>query len=97
LLFLFYIRWGDAPVHSIAAALMLKKDEVHWFYDHGYFHNPFGQCPREPEWVANEKCLCDPNNEERAFGKFLPGHWPRRLCCAVPRAEIIVNYYETLS
>jgi alpha 1,2-mannosyltransferase len=59
-------RWGDAPVHSIAAALLLRKDEVHWFYDHGYFHNPFRQCPREPAWVADEKCLCDP---EDSFGK----------------------------
>ncbi|KAG2178701.1 hypothetical protein INT44_001854 [Umbelopsis vinacea] len=58
----FYERWGDAPVHSIAAALLLKKDEVHWFYDHGYFHNPFHQCPREPAWVADEKCLCNPED-----------------------------------
>ncbi|KAL0095802.1 glycosyltransferase family 15 protein [Phycomyces blakesleeanus] len=56
----FYERWGDAPVHSIAAALMLKKSEVHWFYDIGYFHNPYSQCPREPAWLAAEKCSCDP-------------------------------------
>ncbi|KAI8384343.1 nucleotide-diphospho-sugar transferase [Radiomyces spectabilis] len=56
----FYERWGDAPVHSIAAALMLRKSEVHWFYDVGYFHNPYYQCPREPAWVAAEKCSCDP-------------------------------------
>ncbi|KAL1932323.1 hypothetical protein VTP01DRAFT_9379 [Rhizomucor pusillus] len=57
----FYERWGDAPVHSIAAALMLKRSEVHWFYDIGYFHNPWSQCPREPEWIAVEKCSCDPD------------------------------------
>ncbi|ORY99935.1 nucleotide-diphospho-sugar transferase [Syncephalastrum racemosum] len=57
----FYERWGDAPVHSIAAAIMLKKSEVHWFYDMGYFHNPWSQCPREPSWMPEEKCSCNPD------------------------------------
>ncbi|KAI8886579.1 glycosyltransferase family 15 protein [Backusella circina FSU 941] len=56
----FYERWGDAPVHSIAAAMMLKKSEVHFFYDMGYFHNPFSQCPSEPGWLPAEKCNCNP-------------------------------------
>ncbi|KAK4057254.1 hypothetical protein OIO90_001751 [Microbotryomycetes sp. JL221] len=49
-----YERWGDAPVHSIAASLFLSKDEIHWFggagrqpgYGIGYWHNPFGHCPK---------------------------------------------------
>jgi len=28
-----YERWGDAPVHSIAAALFLKPEEIHWFHE----------------------------------------------------------------
>lgn len=32
------IRWGDAPVHSIAAAMLLRKDEFHFFNDIGYRH-----------------------------------------------------------
>jgi alpha 1,2-mannosyltransferase len=43
----YYERWGDAPVHSLAAALLLKKNEVHYFHDIGYFHNPYGHCPVE--------------------------------------------------
>ena len=31
----FYERWGDAPVHSIAAALFLKPEEMHFFQDIG--------------------------------------------------------------
>ncbi|KAI8378256.1 nucleotide-diphospho-sugar transferase [Choanephora cucurbitarum] len=58
----FYERWGDAPVHSIAAALMLKKSEVHFFYDIGYYHNPFKNCPNEPRWLSVEKCSCDPDD-----------------------------------
>jgi len=34
----FYERWGDAPVHSIAASLFLPKDQIHFFNDIGYFH-----------------------------------------------------------
>ncbi|GAA5843332.1 hypothetical protein JCM11251_007288 [Rhodosporidiobolus azoricus] len=30
-----YERWGDAPVHSIAAALFLKPSEIHYFQDIG--------------------------------------------------------------
>jgi alpha 1,2-mannosyltransferase len=37
----YYERWGDAPVHSIAAALFAPKDKIHWFEDIGYRHEPF--------------------------------------------------------
>ncbi|KAI9472005.1 MAG: nucleotide-diphospho-sugar transferase [Benjaminiella poitrasii] len=56
----FYERWGDAPVHSIATALMLKKSDVHWFYDIGYKHDNFEHCPMEEKWLVNSKCYCDP-------------------------------------
>jgi alpha 1,2-mannosyltransferase len=32
----YYERWGDAPVHSIAAALFLPKDRIHFFEEIGY-------------------------------------------------------------
>lgn len=51
----FYERWGDAPVHSIAVAMMLPKEKMHWFEDIGYFHNPFGNCPLNRE-LCNCKC-----------------------------------------
>ncbi|KAJ2724959.1 hypothetical protein GGI07_001621 [Coemansia sp. Benny D115] len=54
----FYERWGDAPVHAIAAALLLRKEEVHWFEDIGYYHNPWTNCPQKPEMRL--KCHCDP-------------------------------------
>ncbi|SAL97099.1 hypothetical protein [Absidia glauca] len=54
----FYERWGDAPVHSIAAAILLKKDEVHFFNDIGYNHPPIAHCPTES--YLQEKCHCDP-------------------------------------
>ncbi|KZT25923.1 glycosyltransferase family 15 protein [Neolentinus lepideus HHB14362 ss-1] len=55
----YYERWGDAPVHSIAAALFQPKDRIHFFSDIGYRHDPFQHCPRGyAEWQRG-KCACD--------------------------------------
>jgi alpha 1,2-mannosyltransferase len=60
----FYERWGDAPIHSFAVGMFLKKSEVQFFNDIGYFHAPNGHCPvGEPA----AKCHCD----EEAGGFFM--------------------------
>lgn len=59
----FYERWGDAPVHSIAAALLLQKDKIHFFDDLGYYHVPFNNCPVNKETRLSKKCVCDPNSD----------------------------------
>lgn len=51
----FYERWGDAPVHSLGVAMLLNKNQVHWFEDIGYFHGPLWNCPKGR---ANDKCWC---------------------------------------
>ncbi|KAI9499717.1 nucleotide-diphospho-sugar transferase [Zychaea mexicana] len=56
----FYERWGDAPVHSIAASMMLRKDEFHFFNDIGYRHTAYTHCPVEPEYRS--KCNCNPDD-----------------------------------
>ncbi|CEP15161.1 hypothetical protein [Parasitella parasitica] len=56
----YYERWGDAPVHSIAAALLLKKREFHFFNDVGYRHTSYTHCPVGD--VFRTKCSCEPNN-----------------------------------
>ncbi|KAJ2305855.1 alpha-1,2-mannosyltransferase ktr1 [Coemansia sp. RSA 2706] len=55
----FYERWGDAPVHSMAAAILLRKEQIHWFEDIGYRHPGIGHCPKDPEMAA--RCVCPPN------------------------------------
>ena len=40
-------RWGDAPVHSLGAAMFLQPEELHWFSDFGYVHPPLQHCPTE--------------------------------------------------
>lgn len=54
----FYERWGDAPVHSIAAALFLPRDKIHFVDDVGYFHAPFNNCPRNEKVRLENKCMC---------------------------------------
>lgn len=57
----FYERWGDAPVHTMAVALFLKREQVHYVDNTGYYHSPNGQCPRDAD-IRNElNCDCDPN------------------------------------
>ncbi|KAH6632397.1 nucleotide-diphospho-sugar transferase [Chaetomium tenue] len=57
----FYERWGDAPVHSIAAGLMLPKEEIHFFNDIAYFHVPFTHCPTGQKTRTDLKCHCNPD------------------------------------
>ncbi|KAJ1908417.1 hypothetical protein LPJ81_000126 [Coemansia sp. IMI 209127] len=53
----FYERWGDAPVHSIAASLFLNASQIHYFDDIGYFHPSVISCPRGSQ--TQGKCVCD--------------------------------------
>ncbi|TCD71890.1 alpha 1,2-mannosyltransferase 2.4.1 [Steccherinum ochraceum] len=56
----YYERWGDAPVHSIGAALFSRKEQIHFFNDIGYKHNPFQHCP-QGDAHSRGKCWCDPH------------------------------------
>jgi mannosyltransferase len=66
----YYERWGDAPVHSLAAALLLRPEELHHFSDFGYVHDGLQVCP--PESGEEEKrrdvlgCRCKCDAEARA-------------------------------
>ncbi|KAI8330808.1 nucleotide-diphospho-sugar transferase [Choanephora cucurbitarum] len=55
----FYERWGDAPVQTIAAALFLKKEQIHFFNDIGYTHSVATHCPYNNTLL--KKCHCDVN------------------------------------
>jgi alpha 1,2-mannosyltransferase len=57
----YYERWGDAPVHSIAAALFLPKENLHFFNEIGYRHDPFQHCPQGELHVAG-RCSCNPED-----------------------------------
>jgi hypothetical protein len=38
---IYYHRWGDAPIHSIAVAIFLNNNQTHKFADIGYMHLPY--------------------------------------------------------
>ncbi|KAI5845551.1 nucleotide-diphospho-sugar transferase [Tricharina praecox] len=38
-------RWGDAPVHSLAAGVFLGPADLHYFRDIGYRHTTIQHCP----------------------------------------------------
>lgn len=59
----FYERWGDAPIHSIAAALFLDKNEIHYFEDVGYNHGVYTQCPLNNQYRYDHKCHCKPDSD----------------------------------
>ncbi|RVX66048.1 Alpha-1,2 mannosyltransferase KTR1 [Exophiala mesophila] len=58
----FYERWGDAPVHSIAASLLLPKDQIHFFNDIAYYHVPFTHCPTGEDLRLKLRCHCNPSD-----------------------------------
>ncbi|KAI0148406.1 nucleotide-diphospho-sugar transferase [Xylariaceae sp. FL1272] len=38
-------RWGDAPIHSLAAGVLLGVKDIHYFRDFGYRHTTIQHCP----------------------------------------------------
>lgn len=38
-------RWGDAPIHSLAAGALLSPKDIHYFRDIGYRHTTIQHCP----------------------------------------------------
>jgi alpha 1,2-mannosyltransferase len=54
----FYERWGDAPVHSIAATMLLKPSQIHFFNEIGYRHTSLQHCPADQPVMAARNCRC---------------------------------------
>lgn len=74
----FYERWGDAPVHSIAASLFLPANGIHQFDDIAYRHPPFMHCPSDLDrFHSNGKCFCDPNSSFDRDGYSCMKQWWR--------------------
>ena len=78
-------RWGDAPVHSIAAALFAPKNQLHFFNEIGYEHAPYTHCPRGEKAWTKGRCGCDPNHN---FGALFDSVLVEieSLCCWYWRA-----------
>lgn len=42
----YYERWGDAPVHSLAASFFLDRSNIYYFENIGYTHSGITHCPK---------------------------------------------------
>ncbi|GAV28993.1 hypothetical protein PMKS-002472 [Pichia membranifaciens] len=73
----YYERWGDAPVHSIAAALLLDKNEIYHFEDIGYTHVPLFSYPESKQIKKYKRCIVpkDENNLNVGIASCLPRWW----------------------
>ncbi|KAG7085494.1 hypothetical protein E1B28_003057 [Marasmius oreades] len=75
----YYERWGDAPVHSIAAAIFAKKDQIHFFDEIGYEHNPYTHCPKKEESWERGRCGCDRGRSFDYDGYSCLSKWDRLM------------------
>ncbi|KAJ5218631.1 uncharacterized protein N7498_000730 [Penicillium cinerascens] len=71
----FYERWGDAPVHSIAAAILLKKEQIHFFNEIAYYHVPFTHCPTDEQTRLDLRCHCQPDENFDWKGYSCTNRW----------------------
>ncbi|KAJ5894224.1 hypothetical protein N7495_005915 [Penicillium taxi] len=71
----FYERWGDAPVHSIAASILLKKEQIHFWEEIAYYHVPFTHCPTEETKRLDLRCNCKPEENFDWKGYSCTNHW----------------------
>ncbi|KAH9822679.1 nucleotide-diphospho-sugar transferase [Melampsora americana] len=73
----YYERWGDAPIHSIAASLFLSTYQIHQWDDIAYYHPPFTHCPTNlQKYHISGKCYCDPkDNFDKVPYSCTPRWW----------------------
>ncbi|KAI0643423.1 glycosyltransferase family 15 protein [Trametes meyenii] len=73
----YYERWGDAPVHSIGVGLLARKDQIHFFDEIGYEHNPYVHCPRGEGAWARGRCACTAEQSFDYNGYSCMKQWDR--------------------
>lgn len=56
-------RWGDAAVHSLALALFLEPEKLHYFEDFGYRHDALQHCPPANLRQPGCGCTCDEDQD----------------------------------
>ncbi|KAI0266642.1 nucleotide-diphospho-sugar transferase [Russula aff. rugulosa BPL654] len=73
----YYERWGDAPVHTIAAALLAGTDRIHFFREIGYEHHPFIHCPAESDIWERGRCACTSDHNSDYESRSCLPRWDR--------------------
>lgn len=71
-------QWGDAPVHSLAAGVLLSRDQVHYFRDFGYRHTTIQHCPNNaPGMQLPRQPWLDPNADSPKQAKKDDDYWAK--------------------
>ncbi|KAK9239323.1 nucleotide-diphospho-sugar transferase, partial [Lipomyces kononenkoae] len=70
-------RWGDAPVHSLAAGIFLAPSQVHYFRDIGYRHTTIQHCPGNAprKQLPRTPYIRDPKNKKDLEEDRYWDHW----------------------
>ncbi|KAF5376838.1 hypothetical protein D9757_008886 [Collybiopsis confluens] len=71
----YYERWGDAPVHSIAVLTMVPSNQIKFFDEIGYEHNPYTHCPQDKEVWKSLRCSCNPQKSFDYDGYSCMSKW----------------------
>lgn len=64
---IYYERWGDAPIHTLAVSILLPHNKLKFFSNTGYFHSPNLQCDGSPRMIRDNECICS-SKEDSAWG-----------------------------
>lgn len=48
-------------MHTLAVALLLEPEDIHFFREIGYAHTGIQHCPADAE--SQKKCRCDPEDD----------------------------------
>ncbi|KAJ2820112.1 hypothetical protein FBU31_005324 [Coemansia sp. 'formosensis'] len=70
---IYYERWTDASVRSMAVALLLEQHQVRWFEDIGYRHDALQSCPQSVE--RQMRCHCDPSKSTHLLPMSCSSRW----------------------
>ncbi|KAJ1958255.1 hypothetical protein GGI12_004782, partial [Dipsacomyces acuminosporus] len=70
---IYYERWSDSTVRSLAISLFLNASRVHWFDDVGYKHDFLNNCPQSLERQA--RCHCDPAKSSHLIPMSCSNRW----------------------
>jgi alpha 1,2-mannosyltransferase len=69
----YYERFGDAPIHTLSAAMFLSKAQTWFFRDIGYQHDIARHCPPR----SAHRCACEPTALDENFYKLIPMESPQ--------------------
>jgi mannosyltransferase len=86
----YYERWGDAPVHSLAAAMLLQPEELHHFSDLGYIHDGLQYCTFQSTQEEKRRgFVVPPDISGKGHGKIEGREEVGCRCKCDPKARVV--------